>query len=293
MDQANEDNMQVFNKNYYGDLLNKGGNNDSALSDIGVENQVHVENGSALGYKGVTDDNDSALNVGTVLSDLSDILLKEQIGVENYLHEENVSALGDKGVTNDNDSALNVGTVLRELSDSLVREQIGGENSLSTSGLMEALNTNNGMSVDDLNESQETVEFNVSVIEPHEPHDSENYVNETPINKRKGAGLASYCESDSSLEEGSDEEYKADDDDDDEDIPLRKKPRHFKSTPKNNGKSGGTGRKAGRPPGSKNKQGHGQKSAAGGHNIKKPKKSKSQLDTETLQLNKAILNKKM
>ena len=129
-------------------------------------------------------------------------------------------------MTNDNDSALNVGTVLCELSDSLVREQMGAENSLSTSVLMEALNTNNGMSVDDLNESQETVELNVSVIEPHEPHDSENYVNETPINKRKRAGLTSYCESDSSLDEGSDEEYKADnpddDDDDDEDIPLKK-----------------------------------------------------------------------
>ena len=214
-------------------------------------NQVHEENGSALGDKGVTNDNDSALNVGTVLSDLSDILLKEQIGVENSLHEENVSALGDKGVTNDNDSALNVGTVLCELSDSLVREQIGAENSLSTSGLMEALNTNNGMSVDPLG---------INLVEPH---DSENYVNETPINKRKRAGLASYCESDSSLDEGSDEEYKVDnpdddDDDDDEDIPLRKKPRHFKSTPKNDGKvnkvnkSGESGRKPGRPPGSKN-----------------------------------------
>ena len=27
LDQANEDNLQVFNENYYGDLLNKGGNN--------------------------------------------------------------------------------------------------------------------------------------------------------------------------------------------------------------------------------------------------------------------------
>ena len=158
---------------------------------------------------------------------------------------------------------------------------------------MEALNANNPMSVDDLNMSQETVELNVSVIEPH---DSENYVNQTPIRKRKRGGMASYCESDSSWEDiGSDEEYKLDDDDDDdEDIPLRKKPRRFKSTPKNDSKlnkSGGSGRKAGRPPGSKNKPKNGQKnpsSAAGGHNIKK-KKSKSQLNKETLQLNKETL----
>ena len=102
--------------------------------------------------------------------------------------------------------------------------------------------------------------------------------------------MASYCASDSSSwEDCSDEEYKLDDpdddDDDDEDIPLRKKPMRLKSTPKNDGKVN----KRGRPPGSKNKPRHGQKSAAGGHNIKKPKKSKSQLDTETLQLNKAIL----
>ena len=113
--------------------------------------------------------------------------------------------------------------------------------------------------------------------------------------------MASYCASDSSSwEDCSDDEYKVDDpddDDDDEDIPLRKKPRRFKSTPKNDGKvnkvnksgeSGGT--KRGRPPGSRNKPKYGQKSAAGGHAIKK-KKSKSQLNTETLQLNKETLKK--
>ena len=111
--------------------------------------------------------------------------------------------------------------------------------------------------------------------------------------------MASYSESVSSWEDiGLDEEYKLDNDDadDDEDIPLRKKPRRFKSTPKNDGKvnkynkSGESARKPGRPPGSKNKPKYGQKSAAGGHAIKK-KKSKSQLNTETLQLNKETLQK--
>ena len=116
--------------------------------------------------------------------------------------------------------------------------------------------------------------------------------------------MASYRASgSSSWEDCSDDEYKVDDpddddDDDDEDIPLRKKPRRFKSTPKNDGKvkkvnnSGDIPRKAGRPPGSKNKQPkNGQKSASTGHKIKKPKKSKSQLNTETLQLNKETLQK--
>ena len=106
----------------------------------------------------------------------------------------NDSVLGDvlnKGVNND--SALSVGNVL---SNTLLNENMGVEDSLSNSGLMEALNANNPlndsvlgveddnhMSVDDVNTSQETVELNVSVIEPLEPHDSENCVNQTPIKK--------------------------------------------------------------------------------------------------------------
>ena len=137
----------------------------------------------------------------------------------------NDSVLGDvlnKGVTND--SALSVGNVL---SNTLLNENMGVEDSLSNSGLMEALNANNHMSVDDVNTSQETVELNVSVIEPLEPHDSENCVNQTPIKKRKRGGMASYCASDSSSwEDCSDDEFKVDDpdyvDDDDEDTPLKK-----------------------------------------------------------------------
>ena len=86
-------------------------------------------------------------------SELLSLSALDQVHEENPLNE---SALGDvlnKGVTND--SALSVGNVL---SDSLLKEHIGVENSLSNSGLMEALNANNPMSVDDLNTSQETVE---------------------------------------------------------------------------------------------------------------------------------------
>ena len=81
-----------------------------------------------------------------------------------------------------------------------------------------------------------------------------------------------------------------DDDDDDEESPLRKKPRSSKSTSKSErfeNKSGSSGRRAGRPPGSKNKAKNGStksSSAAGGHSIKQ-KISKSDLNKKTLKKN--------
>ena len=72
------------------------------------------------------------------------------------------------------------------------------------------------MSGADLNMSQETVEFNVSVIEAN---NNENDVIQTNRNKRKRGVMASFCDGDSSWEDiGSDDEFTlnvevADDDD--------------------------------------------------------------------------------
>ena len=132
-----------------------------------------VDNGNVSFNTTVNMSQDSVNTTTEILS--SSVLA--QVNEDNLqcLNESNYGDLLNK--EGNNDSALSVGNVL---SDSLLKEHIGVEDSLSNSGLMEALNANNPMSVDDFNTSQKTVELNVSVIEPHEPHGSENYVNQTP-----------------------------------------------------------------------------------------------------------------